>query len=65
LYNLTAYPQYVRPIREEVDTVVREHGWTKETMALLRKADSFLAEILFRPPFGSSPNSILSVAFQA
>ncbi|KAI5997363.1 hypothetical protein EDC04DRAFT_2585133, partial [Pisolithus marmoratus] len=44
LYNLTAYLQYVRPVRKEVDAVIRAHGWTKEAMALLRKADSFLAK---------------------
>lgn len=44
LYNLAAYPQYVGPLREEVDTIIREHGWTKEVIALMRKVDSFLAE---------------------
>ncbi|KIK15500.1 hypothetical protein PISMIDRAFT_16470 [Pisolithus microcarpus 441] len=44
LYNLAAYPQYVGPLREEVDALIREHGWTKEAIALMRKVDSFLAE---------------------
>ncbi|KAI6115160.1 cytochrome P450 [Pisolithus croceorrhizus] len=44
LYNLAAYPQYVQPLREEVDAIIREHGWTKEAIALMRKVDSFLAE---------------------
>ncbi|KAI5983079.1 cytochrome P450 [Pisolithus marmoratus] len=46
LYNLAAYPQYVGPLREEVDPVIRQHGWTKEAMALMPKVDSFLAETL-------------------
>ncbi|KAI6159827.1 cytochrome P450 [Pisolithus thermaeus] len=44
LYNLAAYPQYVGPLREEVDAIIREHGWTKEAIALMHKVDSFLAE---------------------
>ncbi|KIK12125.1 hypothetical protein PISMIDRAFT_689789, partial [Pisolithus microcarpus 441] len=44
LYNLAAYPQYVGPPREEVDALIREHGWTKEAIALMRKVDRFLAE---------------------
>ncbi|KAI6042748.1 cytochrome P450 [Pisolithus marmoratus] len=46
LYNLAAYPQYVGPLREEVDAVIGQHGWTKEAMALMPKVDSFLAETL-------------------
>ncbi|KIK15322.1 hypothetical protein PISMIDRAFT_85346, partial [Pisolithus microcarpus 441] len=44
LYNLAAYPQYVGPLREEVDAIIREHGWTIEAIALMRKAASFLVE---------------------
>ncbi|KAI6098493.1 cytochrome P450 [Pisolithus sp. B1] len=46
LYNLAAHPQYVQPLREEVEAVIRQHGWTKEAIALMRKVDSFLAETL-------------------
>ncbi|KIK22831.1 hypothetical protein PISMIDRAFT_101818, partial [Pisolithus microcarpus 441] len=42
--NLSAYPQYVGPLREEVDALIREHGWKKEAIALMRKVDKFLAE---------------------
>ncbi|KAI6034665.1 cytochrome P450 [Pisolithus microcarpus] len=44
LYNLAAYLQYVGPLREEVDAIIREHGWTIEAIALMRKAASFLVE---------------------
>ncbi|KAI6016921.1 hypothetical protein BKA83DRAFT_19262 [Pisolithus microcarpus] len=44
LYNLAAYPQHVGPLREEVDAIIQEHGWTKEAIALMRKAASFLVE---------------------
>ncbi|KAI6101683.1 cytochrome P450 [Pisolithus croceorrhizus] len=46
LYNLAAHPQYIHPLREEVEAVVRQHGWTKKAIALMRKVDSFLAETL-------------------
>ncbi|KAG6329792.1 hypothetical protein ID866_9296 [Astraeus odoratus] len=29
LYNLVANPQYIQPLREEVDAVIAEYGWTK------------------------------------
>ncbi|KAI5993489.1 hypothetical protein EDD15DRAFT_2265232 [Pisolithus albus] len=44
LYNLAAYPQYAGPLREEVDAIIREHGWTKEAIASMRKVEGFLAE---------------------
>ncbi|KAI6022896.1 hypothetical protein PISMIDRAFT_672792 [Pisolithus microcarpus 441] len=44
LYYLAAYPQYVRLLREEVDAIIEEYGWTKEAMAKMWKVDSFLAE---------------------
>ncbi|KIK13310.1 hypothetical protein PISMIDRAFT_18072 [Pisolithus microcarpus 441] len=44
LYNLAAYPQHVGPLREEVDAIIQEHGWTKEAIALMRKAANFLVE---------------------
>ncbi|KAI6042744.1 cytochrome P450, partial [Pisolithus marmoratus] len=46
LYNLAAYPQYVGLLREEVEAVIQQYGWTKEAMALMWKVDSFLAETL-------------------
>ncbi|KAI5992046.1 cytochrome P450 [Pisolithus marmoratus] len=46
LYNLAAYPQYVGPLREEVEAVIKQHGWTREAIVLMRKVDSFLAETL-------------------
>ncbi|KAI6037982.1 cytochrome P450, partial [Pisolithus marmoratus] len=45
LFYLAAHPQYVQLLREEVDGVIEEHGWTKETMAQMWKVDSFLVEI--------------------
>lgn len=45
LFHLAAYPEYVEPLRAEIDGVTREHGWTKEAMVRLHKLDSFLKEV--------------------
>ncbi|KAF5369084.1 hypothetical protein D9758_002904 [Tetrapyrgos nigripes] len=44
LYVLAAHPEYLQPLREEVELVVAEYGWTKTAMGKMRKLDSFLKE---------------------
>jgi hypothetical protein len=44
LYRLLAHPEYLEPLREEVDAVVREDGWTKAGLDKMYKIDSFLRE---------------------
>jgi len=44
LYHLAANPEYIKPLREEVEAVIREDGWTKLSMQKMRKIDSFLRE---------------------
>ncbi|KIM70391.1 hypothetical protein SCLCIDRAFT_1207734 [Scleroderma citrinum Foug A] len=44
LFNLALYPQFQEPLREEVKAVIGQHGWTRESMSLLPKMDSFLKE---------------------
>jgi len=44
LYELAAHPEYVDILRDEVDTIVQEEGWTKEAMQQLVRVDSFLKE---------------------
>ncbi|KAG6329900.1 hypothetical protein ID866_9189 [Astraeus odoratus] len=44
LYHLVANPQYIQPLREEVDAVIEKYGWTKEGIAKMEKIDSFLTE---------------------
>jgi len=44
LYHLAANPQYLAPMREEVEAVIKQEGWTKVAMSKLRKVDSFLKE---------------------
>ena len=44
LYTLAANPQYIKPLREEVEAVVAAEGWSKTGLAKMRKIDSFLKE---------------------
>ncbi|KAF8527172.1 cytochrome P450 [Hysterangium stoloniferum] len=44
LFHLAAEPKYLAPLREEVETTVNEHGWSKISMMKMHKLDSFLKE---------------------
>ncbi|KAI9441477.1 cytochrome P450 [Lactarius indigo] len=44
LYRLLSNPEYVEPLRCEVETVVAEEGWTKAGMDKMHKIDSFFRE---------------------
>ncbi|KAH9063634.1 cytochrome P450 [Lactarius vividus] len=44
LYRLLANPEYVEPLRKEVEAVVAEYGWTTDAMDKLHKIDSFVRE---------------------
>lgn len=44
LYNLAAYPEYLEPLREEVDSVVHQNGWTKTAIDEMHMIDNFLKE---------------------
>ncbi|KAG9308978.1 cytochrome P450 [Chiua virens] len=46
LFYLAANPQYVQPLREEVERIVEKDGWTKAALVKMRKVDSFLKECL-------------------
>lgn len=37
-------PQYIRPMREEVESIVNQEGWNKSAIVKMRKVDSFLKE---------------------
>jgi len=45
IYYLCAYPQYAKPLREEVEQVIATDGWNKAAMSKLRKCDSFIKEV--------------------
>ncbi|EKM50862.1 uncharacterized protein PHACADRAFT_128456 [Phanerochaete carnosa HHB-10118-sp] len=44
LYHLAARPEYMKPLREEVEAIVAEDGWSKDSLQKMRKVDSFLKE---------------------
>ncbi|KAF7367733.1 hypothetical protein MSAN_00837200 [Mycena sanguinolenta] len=44
LFDLTTYPEYLLPMREEVERVVEEEGWSKAALNNMVKIDSFLRE---------------------
>ncbi|KAI0065173.1 cytochrome P450, partial [Artomyces pyxidatus] len=44
LYHLANGPDYVQPLREEVEAAVASEGWTKAALGKMRKVDNFLRE---------------------
>jgi hypothetical protein len=44
VYRLLANPEYIEPLRQEVDAVIKEEGWTKAGIDKMHKIDSFLRE---------------------
>jgi hypothetical protein len=44
LYFLAEHPEYTEPLREEIEAVIEKEGWTKASMAKMRKLDSFFRE---------------------
>ncbi|EGO30935.1 hypothetical protein SERLADRAFT_444508 [Serpula lacrymans var. lacrymans S7.9] len=45
LLYLAASPQFVQPLREEVEAVLNKDGWSKSALTKMHKVDSFLKEI--------------------
>ena len=43
-YHLLSDPEYIEPLRRDVETAVAEEGWTKAAMDKIFKVDSFLRE---------------------
>ncbi|KAH9942847.1 cytochrome P450 [Amylocystis lapponica] len=44
LFHLAANPEYIQPLREEVEAAVKSDGWTKDALAKMSRLDSFLRE---------------------
>ena len=45
LFDLCERPEYIKPLREEIETAIREDGgWQKSTLSKMQKLDSFLKE---------------------
>ncbi|KAF8989849.1 cytochrome P450 [Cyathus striatus] len=45
LYYLAANPSYIKPLREEIDKVISQDGWSKNSLDKLIKIDSFIREV--------------------
>ncbi|KAF8159223.1 cytochrome P450 [Crassisporium funariophilum] len=43
-YYLAVYPEYVQPLRDEVEEISKREGWTKEGVDKMHKIDSFIKE---------------------
>jgi hypothetical protein len=54
LYRLLANPEYIEPLRQEVEAAVTEEGWTKAGLDKMYKIDSFLRETQRLDGLGSS-----------
>lgn len=46
LHNLAANPRYAYPMREEIQTIVRQEGWTRNSVDKMHKLDSFIKETM-------------------
>ncbi|KAI0654307.1 cytochrome P450 [Cubamyces menziesii] len=44
IYHLAERPEYLTSLREEIEPIVQEEGWTKAAMARMWKLDSFMRE---------------------
>lgn len=52
LLDLAANPEYMKPLREEVDEVTRREGWSKSALDQMHKLDSFVKESQRLRPLG-------------
>jgi hypothetical protein len=55
LYRLLANPEYLEPLREGIDAVIKEEGWTKAGIDKMYKIDSFLRETQRLDGLATSP----------
>ena len=52
-YYLATFPEYMQPLREEVEEVVKSEGWTKAGLDQMHKIDSFIKESQRLNPLGT------------
>jgi cytochrome P450 len=60
LYDLAERPEYITPIREEVEKIVSINSWTKSSVMKMRKLDSFVKEVLRYNTSARGPHPKLS-----
>ncbi|KAJ8076560.1 hypothetical protein PM082_000983 [Marasmius tenuissimus] len=66
LRYLTRYPEYIPALREEIQSIIDDCGWTKQAMGRMRRLDSFLKEVhRFDPlgPFGVERKALKDFTF--
>ncbi|KAI0368877.1 cytochrome P450 [Pilatotrama ljubarskyi] len=44
IYHLAEHPEFIAPLREEIEDIIKEEGWTKAAMGKMWKLDSFFRE---------------------
>ena len=53
LFYLAALPEYIAPLRAEVEEVIEREGWSKEGLDKMHKVDSFIKESQRMNPIGN------------
>ena len=53
IYDLAAHPEYIQPLRQEIEAVLKEEGWSKDSVAKMSKLDSFIKETMRLAPIGA------------
>jgi len=57
LFDLTTYPNHIKPMREEAERAILQDGWTKAALNNMHQVDSFLRES--QRMNGSSPIALM------
>ena len=60
LFLLTQNPDYIEPLRMEIQSAIEEGGWTKASFGQMWKLDSFLKEMLRRWSLGIGTQAFFS-----
>ncbi|KAG8831335.1 hypothetical protein FRC18_006753 [Serendipita sp. 400] len=53
IYWLLARPEYIAPLREEIESVTSRLGWTKNGISMMPKLESFMKECMRLGPLGA------------
>jgi len=59
MYYLALYPDYWKPLREEVENATKGKGWTKAALDQMSKVDSFIKESQRLHPLAECELSVL------
>jgi hypothetical protein len=61
LYTLAPKPEWIQPLREEVENIVKQEGMTKSAMQKMVKLDSFFRENSRTNTFVGGQSSLMAV----